>query len=258
MRVMTFNLRTDFILDINNRWKDRSHIACELITKYECDIIGVQEFTSSMYEDISRELSNYRIVGKPRAKKISSERNDILVSEKHEILESNTFWLSESPEEVGSSIWYSIYPRICTTAVIRLSNNKVLRVYNTHLDCFFPKARQYGLNKIEHYIGRQYEEDGLPVILMGDFNATPNSKLIKKFSESTASNKKFIAVQESERNIYNMSTMSKFKGSKKGRHIDYIFVSEDFDIINTKIVDYNNLGKYPSDHYPILADLKVR
>jgi len=159
MRVMTFNLRTDFILDINNRWKDRSHIACELITKYECDIIGVQEFTSSMYEDISRELSNYRIVGKPRAKKIFSERNDILVSEKHEILESNTFWLSESPEAIGSSIWYSIYPRICTTAVIRLSNNKVLRVYNTHLDCFLPKARQYGLNKIEHYILRQYEVD---------------------------------------------------------------------------------------------------
>jgi endonuclease/exonuclease/phosphatase family metal-dependent hydrolase len=258
MRIMTFNLRADFILDINNRWKDRVHIACELINKNNCDIIGVQELTSSMYEDVSRELSNYRVVGKPRAKKISSERNDILVSEKHEILESNTFWLSESPEEVGSSIWYSIYPRICTTAVIRLNNNKVLRVYNTHLDCFFPKARQYGLNKIEHYIGRQYEEDGLPVILMGDFNATPNSRLIKKFSESTDSNKKFIAVQESKRNIYNMPTMSKFKGSKKGRHIDYIFVSEDVDIINTEIVDYNNSGRYPSDHYPILADLKIR
>jgi len=93
---------------------------------------------------------------------------------------------------------------------------------------------------------------------MGDFNATPNSKLIKKFSEGAVSNKKFIAVQESESNIYNMSTMSKFKGSKKGRHIDYIFVSEDFDIINTEIVDYNESGKYPSDHYPILADLKIR
>lgn len=258
MRIMTFNLRTDFILDINNRWKDRAHIAYDLIAEYDCDIIGVQEFTNSMYEDISRELPNYRIVGKPRNKKIASERNDILVSKKHEILESNTFWLSESPEKVGSSVWYSVYPRICTTAVVKLNNNKAIRVYNTHLDCFFSKARQYGLNKIEHYIGKQYEEDGLPIILMGDFNATPNSKLIKRFSESTASNKKFIAVQETRKGMYSMATMSKFRGSKKGRHIDYIFVSEDFDIMNTEIVNYNKSGKYPSDHYPILADLEIK
>lgn len=258
MRIMTFNLRTDFILDINNRWKDRAHIAYDLIAEYDCDIIGVQEFTNSMYEDISRELPNYRIVGKPRSKKIASERNDILVSKKHEILESNTFWLSESPEKVGSSVWYSVYPRICTTAVVKLNNNKAIRVYNTHLDCFFSKARQYGLNKIEHYIGKQYEEDGLPIILMGDFNATPNSKLIKRFSESTASNKKFIAVQETRKGMYSMATMSKFRGSKKGRHIDYIFVSEDFDIMNTEIVNYNKSGRYPSDHYPILADLEIK
>lgn len=258
MRIMTFNLRTDFILDINNRWKNRSHIIYEIIEKYNCDIIGLQELTDLMFKDISKELSNYNIVGHPRSKKVFVERNDILVSKKHKVLEYSTFWLSNSPNKIGSSIWYSLYPRICTTAVIELDNKKVVRVYNTHLDCFLHKAREYGLKKISEYIEKQYEVDGLPVILMGDFNSTPNSKLIKRFSEQGNNKRGFIAVQEYKKDIYDMTTMSNFKGRKKGRHIDYIFVSDEFKITDAQVISYNKAGKYPSDHYPVLADLRVR
>lgn len=104
MKVMTFNLRTDFILDINNRWKNRRYIVYEVINKYQCDIIGVQELTEKMLKDISKNIENYNIVGRPRAQKLFVERNDLLVSKKHQILEHNTFWLSNKPEEVGTSV----------------------------------------------------------------------------------------------------------------------------------------------------------
>lgn len=255
MKIMTFNLRTDFILDINNRWENRAKIVYEVFEKYNCDIIGVQELTNKMFEDISSNLINYNIVGTPRTKKLFVERNDILVLKKHEILEYETFWLSEKPDKVGTSIWYSIYPRICTTAVVKLEGGRVVRIYNTHLDFLLPKAREYGLKKIGKYIENKYEEDNLPVILMGDFNATPKSKAIKELIGGEYSKKKFIAVQESKKEIYEISTMSKFKGNKKGLHIDYIFVPDEFEIRNIEIVDYNKNGKYPSDHYPIMANV---
>ena len=55
-----------------------------------------------------------------------------------------------------------------------------------------------------------------------------------------------------------MSTLSKFKGNKTGLHIDYIFVTEEFNVRNSEIVYYNKDGKYPSDHYPISTELEFK
>lgn len=257
MKVMTFNLRTDFPLDINNRWNKRKEIVYEIINNNDFDIIGVQELNNKMFKDLTSEISNYNFVGVPRSKRYFIERNDILVSTRHRILEYNTFWLSESPDKVGSSIWYSVFPRICTTALIELEDGNIIRVYNTHLDFLFSKAREFGLRKICEYIEDKHKKDDYPAILMGDFNASPKSKAIKEFSEGKYSAKKFITVQENKKDIYSMSTLSKFKGKKKGLHIDYIFVTEEFNVRKSEIIYYNKSGKYPSDHYPISAELEI-
>lgn len=255
---MTFNLRTDFPLDLNNRWRFRASIVYEIFEKYESDIIGVQELNNLMYQDMAGYLKNYNIVGLPRSKKNSGERNDILVLKKHEILEHNTFWLSRTPEKSGSSLWYSMFPRICTTAAIKLHEGRIVRIYNTHLDCFTPKARRVGLRKIIEYMRVKYEEERVPIILMGDFNARPNSKLIREFSKELIGKQHFISVQEKNKELYSNSTMSKFRGAKKGPHIDYIFVSPDFEIINAEIIEYHIKGRYPSDHYPVKAEIFLR
>ena len=52
--------------------------------------------------------------------------------------------------------------------------------------------------------------------------------------------------------------MSNFKGKEKGLHIDYIFVSEDLEIVDVNIIKDNIDGKYPSDHYPLVADIRIK
>ena len=258
MRIMTFNLRCDFILDFNNRWAIRKDIAVDLINKYKCDFIGVQEATKKMHDYLCDNLKNYNIVGKPRSKRISDERNDILINKNYKIEVYITFWLSDKPEQVGSSKWYSLYPRICTTAVVKVENDKKIRVCNSHLDCFLPKAREYGLKKLIEVIKGEQEKEELPVIIMGDFNATPNSKLIQNFKNGVYTDKKMIAVQDFDASIYKERTRGNFKGRKNGLHIDYIFVSEEFEIINVEIVKYNENGRYPSDLYPVFAEIKFK
>lgn len=258
MKIMTFNLRCDFILDFNNRWDVRKGIAVNLIKSYKCDCIGVQEVTKKMHDYLHDKLENYNIVGMPRSKKISDERNDILISKQYEIEGYKTFWLSDTPEEVGSSKWYSLYPRICTTSVINMGNGKKIRVCNSHLDCFLPQAREYGLKKLIEVIKKEQEKEEMPLIIMGDFNATPNSRLIQNFKNGVYTDKKMIAVQDFNDSIYKERTRGNFKGKKRGLHIDYIFVSEEFEILHAEIVKYNEKGRYPSDHYPVFAEVRLK
>lgn len=258
MKVLTFNLRTDFLLDINNRWNTRKKLVYDIINNNDYDIIGVQELNNKMYSDLSSEVSNYNIVGDPRSSRYFIERNDILVAKRHRILEHSTFWLSDKPDKMGSAVWYSVFPRICTTALVELEEGNLIRIYNTHLDFLLPKAREYGLKKIGEYIENKHKQDDYPAILMGDLNAGPKSKVVKEFTQGKYSSKRFVAVQDYNKEIYTRATLGKFKGVKTGLHIDYIFASDEFEIINNEIIYYNKNGRYPSDHYPMMAELKLK
>lgn len=253
---MTFNLRCDFPLDINNRWKDRRNIVYDIINRYECDIIGTQEATESMYNDIKENMRQYNIIGAPRTRKFFSERNDILIYDRYKICSSKTFWLSDTPDIEGSSKWFSVFPRICTTAVVEMENKKRIRVCNSHLDCFTSKAREYELRRLMETIEEEQKKENLPLIVMGDFNSKPDSRLIKNLCDGVYGNRKMSAVQEYDKRLYLTSTMSMFKGKEKGLHIDYIFVSEELKVNNVEIIRYNLHGKYPSDHYPLTAEIE--
>lgn len=254
MKVMSFNLRTDF-LDINNRWKDRKYITMDIVDKYKCDVIGVQEMTPTIHRDMKEMLSDYNVYGVPRTKKYFVERNDIFVLKSHKVLESNTFWLSNNHIKQGTSLWYSLYPRICTTVLLELSTGEKLRIYNTHLDCFLPRARKIGFMMISEYIRKKDEEEKLPIILMGDFNAVPSSVLIKNIMSGEYTHRKLTSVMTYDTALLKKATFGKFKGNEEGLHIDYIFVSEEFKIIKSVIIRYSLKGKYPSDHYPIYTEI---
>ena len=54
----------------------------------------------------------------------------------------------------------------------------------------------------------------------------------------------------------NEGTFNAFRGETSGDRIDYIFCSPDVDVRRCIIVHDNDAGQYPSDHFPILADLQ--
>ena len=98
----------------------------------------------------------------------------------------------------------------------------------------------------------------MPCILTGDFNARPNSQVMKQFRREAYELNGLRAVQDIRPEIYKSTTMGGFKERDKGMHIDYIFVSQEFDILDAQIIRYNKNGKFPSDHYPIMAELRLK
>lgn len=257
MRVMTFNLRCDTPLDFCNRWNNRKSMVYHILNDYNCDIIGIQEVTYNMHMDLMENVNEYHIVGVSRSKKASSERNNILISKVHSISEHKTFWLSETPDKVGSHVWYSYVPRICTTAVVQMVGKEKVRIYNTHLDNLLQHTRRYGLKKLMEIVEQDQEKEKLPIILMGDFNDTPDSKLIQDFKAGEFSKIKLTPVQDVNEALYDEVTRDKFARTNKGVHIDYIFVSEEISVVNAEIVKYNVDNRYPSDHYPLTAELTI-
>jgi len=86
----------------------------------------------------------------------------------------------------------------------------------------------------------------------------PSDKMMQQFKKKANELLKIRAVQDIKPEIYRETTMSQFKGKTKGRYIEYIFVSEEFDIMDVEIVRYNQAGKYPSDYYPLLAEVQFK
>lgn len=258
LKVMTFNLRSDCWFDGKNRWTHRKSQVETLLAEIEADFVGLQEVTLPMRQDLESILTQYHWVGRPRTKHPRAEQNPLLISKRHVILEEETFWLSKTPHRVGSSIWYSLFPRICTTAKVQLDTGDIVRVYNTHLDCVLSPARRYGLRKIIEYIEKQQAQDPLPLILMGDFNTNPGSPLIQGLSTGKWGEQQLIPVQEINPSLYQKATMSGFKGRDKGFHLDYIFVSPHYQIQDATLVKTDRKGRLPSDHYPLLAEVELQ
>ncbi len=273
-RIMTFNLRMDTPEDKENSWPNRKELVSTVINKYDPLIFGTQEGTYPMLQDLEGLLPKFAFVGEGRDGAKSDEFCAIFYKkESVKIINSGTFWLSETPDIEGSKSWNTACPRICTWVHFFLRDfNEELLVFNTHLDHISAEARERGIVLIYNKILKMNQEKILPTILMGDFNSTPESNVVQllrgeKYSQiETPMNSKEslsltsgnISLIDCFSNVNDIGcTAHSFTGKTSGLPIDYIFVSEKITILKTLIVKDNRDQRYPSDHYPVMAELSI-
>ena len=265
IKVVSFNLRRDFGPQRKNRWETRKELAARMISESDAAIIGVQEFLPRMRQDLKEMLEGYSIFGKGRLSgknPNNDEHSDIIIKNNDvEVASCHTFWLSKHPD-VPSRAYFAVYPRICTVAEVKMKKSgRRIRVFNTHFDHVSPLARTFGAKLILEQIHRFNQTDPLPTIVMGDFNASPNSKAVRLMRENLM-NYKDVRLQD----IYGFldqligNTYHGFKGkiTQKFKPIDYIFVSDDFEVVSASVNTQSYDGAYPSDHYPISAVLRLK
>mgnify|MGYP005781347653 FL=1 len=265
IKVVSFNLRRDFGPRRKNRWETRKELAARMISESDAAIIGVQEFLPRMRQDLKEMLEGYSIFGKGRLSgknPNNDEHSDIIIKNNDvEVASCHTFWLSKHPD-VPSRAYFAVYPRICTVAEVKMKKSgRRIRVFNTHFDHVSPLARTFGAKLILEQIHRFNQTDPLPTIVMGDFNASPNSKAVRLMRENLM-NYKDVRLQD----IYGFldqligNTYHGFKGkiTQKFKPIDYIFVSDDFEVVTASVNTQSYDGAYPSDHYPISAVLRLK
>lgn len=256
--IATFNLKNDMPLTRKFlRWTTRQSALLECIKEMDADVLGVQEATDEMIDELDHVINSYNRVGTPRNKdyKRSSERTDIFYKkDKFICTVHETFWLSSTPNKPGSKTLLSPFPRICTYARLQdVETGVVLHVFNTHLCHLLPYTRTKTMKILLNQIGRYNVFEN--IILLGDLNTNSDSSTVQHIL-----NNKTTPLKSVYKNEHKINTMHFGKGKIKQNSlpIDYIFVSDDFIINNTKIMIESYDGKYPSDHFPVVTTLTYK
>ena len=260
LRVMTFNIRYDTPSDGPNAWPHRRDWVAGLIRYHEADVIGVQEALVHMLTELDTRLPGFARVGVGRSDgRSGGEFSAILYrTDRLELLDSGTFWLSPTPEVAGSKGWDADFERVATWARFRDHRTGCRHLHlNTHLDHVGEEARRQSARLIRQRAFAM--AGGLPVIVTGDLNADPSSEPYRIFTRDTiggAGPPLRDAMLESRDGHYGpTSTWTAFRAIEPGRRIDYVLVSPGVVVWKHAILPDSWDGRFPSDHLPVLAAL---
>ena len=125
---------------------------------------------------------------------------------------------------------------------------------NTHFDHQGQIARQQSAAAIRSFVESQPQS--LPVIITGDFNCAEDSEPYSTVLASTRIVDSFRVFHPQRQALE--GTFNGFKGTSDGARIDWILCSPEWQVQSAEINRTNRDGKYPSDHYPVSAVLKLR
>ena len=254
LKIMTYNIRLDVASDGENAWPNRKDYFTSQIQFYSPDIFGVQEATPNQVIDIASAFPDYNKFGIGREEGGTGEACTIYYKkDRFKVQESNTFWLSETPNVVSRG-WDAACNRVCTYGLFKdLKTKKTFWVFNLHLDHMGEVARVKGVQLVLSKI-KEINTKNYPVFLMGDFNSEPDTKQIaeiKKVMDDTRDVSK-------EKPFGPSGTFNDFKHDKPVTLlIDYIFISKNSGLTIQKhavLSDSKDL-KYPSDHLPVLIEI---
>jgi endonuclease/exonuclease/phosphatase family metal-dependent hydrolase len=256
IQVMTFNIRYNTERDGINKWDNRKDHAASMIKYYEPDFCGMQEALLGQINDLQQRLPDYEHFGLGRDDgKEKGEFSPIFYNKtKFELIKQETFWLSETPEKPSKG-WDANLPRIVTWGYFKdRKTKKKFYVFNTHYDHIGQVARAESsklvLRKIREIAGKEV------AILMGDFNATPESEPIQIIMAGLTNTKNISQTPH-------FGPTNSFTGfeskEKENSEIDHIFVNNSkLKVLKHATLSNTWAGLFASDHHPVLAEILLK
>ena len=141
VEVMSYNIKYDNVNDTVNNWNDRKAAMVDLLKKRNPEFIGMQEVLHRQLMYLNESLPDYNFIGVGRDDgKEKGEFSPILYdSTKFRLLDSNTFWLSKTPDKISVG-WDAAMERICSYGLFQnKSSKRKVWVFNTHFDRIYEK-----------------------------------------------------------------------------------------------------------------------
>jgi len=232
-----------------NTWESRKKDMAEQLSYYTPQVFGVQEALPNQLKYLDSCLTNYDYIGVGRENSQGGGEFCAIFYDtaQFRVLHEETFWLSQTPDIVSIG-WDAAYPRICTCGLFEDRKSKEqFWIFNTHLDHVGIMAREESSLLILKRIG-QLNTDNKPLVLMGDFNATPDKRSIQVLLTKLND-----AQRITEKPFYGpVGTFNGFESKTIEQRIDYFFVSHLTVKSYSHLNDRRNNQLYISDHLPVL------
>lgn len=292
LRVASYNIRlATGDKGTPNAWDLRKDDLIAQIRKMDLDAFGMQEVRPEQAAFLREKLPEFEFVGEHRGPDRKSDEASPVFFRKDRFvaLKSGTFWLSETPEVPGVRGWGAACPRVCSWMWLKdRKTGKTFCFANTHTDHVSARARKEGMLLV---VRRMAEFGaGAPIVFTGDHNCRENeepaqavAKILKSTIDVTETppegswrtfngwqfrEKEYAAADALKMPVHVRNAR---KGSpdadrdQNGNHrwedcgprIDYIYVSPGVRVKNVKTWNDVRPGTqlYPSDHFPITADI---
>jgi len=263
--VMSFNIRYGAANDGANSWPHRRELVRRTIASHQPAIFGVQECLWDQAVELRQQFPDYRFTGAGRNDgEQAGEMCALFVSRsRYRVLDQGVFWLSQTPDVPGSKGWDAALPRITTW--VKLQDLRcvpeTLFVFNTHFDHAGSYARQESAKLLRDRLARIAGE--APVILMGDFN-DPAGDPTPSYGVLVGGDKRnglllydTWSQASREQRMQGEGTFHGFSGEAIRGRIDWILTSGGLPVIDAGIDRLGYDGRYPSDHFPVWATLRL-
>ena len=252
-KIISFNVRYSSApeIDGDNRWELRRDAAVKMVAEQKPIAMGLQEACPDQIDFLDLNLTGYKHIGVGRddGKRAGEMMAIYYDTTRLTLLDSGTFWLSETPEKVSIG-WDAACNRTCTWGHFKVNDTGFEFLYfNTHLDHLGSLARKNSINLIVDKM-TELNPDNVPVFLSGDFNSTTDDPIFDPLKASLKDAREVSAISDKIITYNGFGTVTDNPNTRKEWVIDHIFFSGvnpmAFMVLN------GNFGvPFISDHYPI-------
>ena len=273
---MSFNILREDLGGEGHLWADRKQAVLKMIDVNYPTLIGLQECSWTIREDILKADSRRKAIGNSVNNDESgytktSSNSIIYRSDIYEVVKSGQFWFSDTPDMV-SNVWTAGVqpkPRVCTWARFKVKNTgKEFYHFNIHLhngsaynsssDSYIGDSRTRSLDLLFKRIAAE-NTSGLPVIITGDHNeADVNGSWIDPSDVYSAyKNSGYMSSRRIASDTDTGRTLNSF-ADKATAVLDHIYVNDACNVTRF-YVDRNAYEgvTYVSDHYPVFCELTL-
>jgi len=262
LRVLTCNIRYPSAKDGDDIWTLRREFLVETLLKPGADILGMQEVTPGQanYLNIKLNAAGYTAAQAPpqttqRTGFMTALGEDLLQlyfhTQRFELLICEGGMLR--PDQWQLNITENAFYKLAVLREKDTGRNFIVAV--THLRHDPARAEASALDLLARITQRQKEYPNASVFVMGDFNHTKGSAIYTRMTGGQPLLRDVFTAPTATLEPV-MGTYHAFTGRPQGKWpIDLVFASDDWTVSAAKIIrDHNPAGRYPSDHFPVLAE----
>ena len=261
LHVMSFNIRLDCqgtLPGQADHWPERVPALRAVLDLEKPTILGLQEALHHQLAAVETALPlHYRSVGYGRDGGSAGEYSPIFYdSRRLAVLEWDQVWLSDTPDRIGSATWGNTVTRMAVWARFRdSSTGRELLAVNTHFDHESENARTLSARALADLTARFAPE--VPILLTGDFNSPAGaSRAYATLVDSGIFRDTWSAAQQ--RLTPAWGTCPNYKDPVEGEiRIDWLLATPGVEVAAAGINPFTLDGRYPSDHLPVQALVRI-
>jgi endonuclease/exonuclease/phosphatase family metal-dependent hydrolase len=254
---MTVNLRCASGETPPHTWPERRPLLTALLHDARPHLLGTQEGLDGQIRDLEADLDGYGSIGQGREGGRAGEAMQVFHDRRRLVAEEHGhYWLSDTPDVVGSKTWDGCCPRMVTWVRFAdtLTGARFVHV-NTHFEAFSGDARARSADLL---LARTRRHDpALPVLLTGDLNEP--ARRGETVYDTLVTHGPFVDTWETAGT--RGPVVGTFHGygppDPAGPRIDWVLTTPDVRTVESRLDTTAPGGRYPSDHLPVRATLRL-